>query len=279
MTARLSPQRETEIRERAEAATPGPWGLYEYGHGGSLIEVAADLKETGTGYTARRGVARFDEEPLDNDPAHTDWTAEEDWAQVHADAEFTAHAREDVPALLAELAAVRAERDEARTELAKYEPLNPQQCREGKHADWLVDSEFTHACPWCQIEDLKVKAERDLDEVMKERDEYHEVADKLADAVAPIEVIGEHSSMNDPWANALDLITPKAEVDRLQGELEKVAEHVAKRAEYVTAINNCHPNNRHDYWRWQGHAESRRQLAQQLGLPVAWPAKSEEAAR
>ncbi|MBQ1164305.1 hypothetical protein KBZ21_40640, partial [Streptomyces sp. A73] len=42
--------------------------------------------------TARRGIARFEEEPLDNDPAHREWTAEEDWDQVQADAAFIAHA-------------------------------------------------------------------------------------------------------------------------------------------------------------------------------------------
>jgi hypothetical protein len=34
--------------------------------------------------------------------------------------------------------------------------------------------------------------------------------------VAPIEVIGEHSSGNDPWVNALDMVTPAAEVDRFR---------------------------------------------------------------
>jgi hypothetical protein len=42
-----------------------------------------------------------------------------------------------------------------RTELAEYEPLNPQQCPAGKHADWLVDSEYAHACPWCEIDRLR----------------------------------------------------------------------------------------------------------------------------
>ncbi|MFJ7525205.1 hypothetical protein ACIQ1S_09780 [Streptomyces griseus] len=66
-----------------------------------------------------------------------------------------------------------------------------------------------------------------------------------------------------------------AEVDRLRAELDKVAAFAAQRAEYVTSILNCHPDNKHDYYRWQGHAESRRQLSQSLGLPVAWPAETE----
>src|SRR5438067_2171060 len=96
-----------DIAARANAATPGPWDVYEYG-GDSLIEIAADLEDTGCGYRARRTVCRFDEEPLDNDPAHRDWTGEEDWAQVQADAVFAAHARTDVDALLAEIRRLRA---------------------------------------------------------------------------------------------------------------------------------------------------------------------------
>jgi hypothetical protein len=51
----------------------------------------------------------------------------------------------------------------------------------------------------------------------------------------------------------------------------KAARFVAARAEFVTAIDNCRPDNYADYHRWQGHAESRRVLAKELGLPVAWP--------
>ena len=59
---------------------------------------------------------------------------------------------------------------------------------------------------------------------------------------------------------------------RLTERMADVEKFVAARAEYITAINNCHPDNSADYWRWQGHAEGRRQLSQTLGLPVAWPA-------
>ena len=43
------------------------------------------------------------------------------------------------------------------------------------------------------------------DETLKQRDNYHEAADKLAQAIAQrLGVdIGEHSSGNDPWFNAL----------------------------------------------------------------------------
>jgi hypothetical protein len=177
MTARLSPQRETEIRERAESAhlTPGPWRLeYEqcdcsdgYCHHGAYVAAVATPEPTPV---AAERLARAGEEPRDYDFSRTDMG---DFSA--ADWELMAHARADVPALLAELAAVRAERDKARAQLAK------------------------------------------------------------------------------------------------------VAAHVEQRAEFITAINGCH--NDADYWRWQGQAEARRQLAEELGLPVAWPAKDEEAAR
>ena len=47
---------------------------------------------------------------------------------------------------------ITAEVRRQRAELAALEMLAPQQCPAGLHADWLVDSECAHACPWCQIE-------------------------------------------------------------------------------------------------------------------------------
>lgn len=51
-------------------------------------------------------------------------------------------------------------------------------------------------------------------QTLAERDHYHDVADDLAHAIVQLcvgedaldeEVIGEHSSANDPWERALDL--------------------------------------------------------------------------
>ena len=106
-----------EIRAREQAATKGPWGIYEGGKGGSLIDIAADLEETGYGYRARREICRLEDEPLDNDPAHREWTAEEDWSQVQADAQFTAHARDDVKFLLDRVAELEAQRERRRVRL------------------------------------------------------------------------------------------------------------------------------------------------------------------
>lgn len=51
-----------------------------------------------------------------------------------------------------------AEARQLRSELAKYERLSAQQCPKGLHPDWLVDSEYARACPWCRIAELEAAA-------------------------------------------------------------------------------------------------------------------------
>ena len=56
-------------------------------------------------------------------------------------------------------------------------------------------------------------------QTIKERDYYHEMADKLADAIAEhfgVD-IGEHSNMNCPWENALEWIYPITPEKRFDG--------------------------------------------------------------
>lgn len=65
--------------------------------------------------------------------------------------------------------------------------------------------------------------DRTLDEVMAERDSAQDALDRMALAVAPEEVIGEHSSGNNPWANAFELITPAAEVDGLKKRISRMS--------------------------------------------------------
>src|SRR5262249_16668715 len=51
----------------------------------------------------------------------------------------------------------------------------------------------------------------DAEHILKERDEAEEWADKLAYAIAPIEKIGEHTNLNSPWQNALEIAATQAE--------------------------------------------------------------------
>jgi hypothetical protein len=62
------------------------------------------------------------------------------------------------------------------------------------------------------------------------------------------------------------------EVVALREQLTKAAGYCAQRAEYVTNLRDCRGGD-HDYYRWTGHAEARRQLSELLGLPVGWPAE------
>lgn len=69
-----------------------------------------------------------------------------------------------------------------------------------------------------EIARLRAEHDRELGDVIDERDRCEDWADKLSLAIAPIEVIGEHSSGNNPWANALDLVTPTTGLDKAIAE-------------------------------------------------------------
>jgi len=56
------------------------------------------------------------------------------------------------------------------------------------------------------------EADKDFTQALTERDEYHDMADKLAEGIALHfdGDIGEHSSSNSPWDRALDLLDSAA---------------------------------------------------------------------
>lgn len=59
-------------------------------------------------------------------------------------------------------------------------------------------------------------------DTIDQRDEAQEWADKLAYSIAPMEVIGEHSSGNNPWQNALDAPNPlQARLDAVRALAEE----------------------------------------------------------
>ena len=78
---------------------------------------------------------------------------------------------------------------------------------------------MTDTCEGCEAEML---------EVIDERDRLVELLDQFAQAIAPVAVIGEHSSMNDPWANALDYLSDwKARAERAEDALERIQIHAS----------------------------------------------------
>ncbi|MGH1563079.1 hypothetical protein [Mumia sp. DW29H23] len=68
----------------------------------------------------------------------------------------------------------------------------------------------------------------------------------------------------------LALFSEQPTVDAVKRDaLDPVVDHINQRPEYVQALRNTRGDgDQADYWRWQGHAEARRQLAAKLGLPV-----------
>lgn len=66
---------------------------------------------------------------------------------------------------------------------------------------------------------VEAKHEAEMLAVIDERDRIEEWADKLAYAIAPQSVIGEHSSANNPWANALEICESRPGVGRLVAAL------------------------------------------------------------
>lgn len=78
-------------------------------------------------------------------------------------------------------------------------------------------------------------------------------------------LLAERRATNEALSEAAEALREK------EKQASIVAEFVAARAEYITALRNCPAERSYDYDRWQGHAAARRQLAESLGLPVAWP--------
>jgi hypothetical protein len=62
------------------------------------------------------------------------------------------------------------------------------------------------------LEKRLAEAERDMDQLIGERDHAQGMADKLADAIATLlgVEIGEHSNMNCPWEQALEAFEERA---------------------------------------------------------------------
>lgn len=98
---------------------------------------------------------------------------------------------------------------------------------------------------------------------LQARAEAFEERERLRARVAELEA--ERHSTNEALDDAVQALRAR------EKDAAVVAGFVAARAEYITSIRNCHPDDGPDYDRWQGHAAARRQLAQELGLPVAWP--------
>ena len=91
------------------------------------------------------------------------------------------------------------------------------------------------------------------------------------DLVAEARALAVSCGQNAPGRALAATLTGLAdEIERLRTDLDKVRAHIDQRPEYITACLNAGPNSAHDYYRWQGGAKGRRQLAQDLGWTVPY---------
>ena len=132
----------------------------------------------------------------------------------------------DVPALVAELRRHRAE-------LAATEMFAPQQCPAGTHADWLVDSEYAHACPWCQIEGLRAQ--------LADQADADTVADRAAKAITAMgddlrAVTGERNRYRNAWHNACTRAVD-ARSDAEEAEAASVPPGAPLRASHASSVS------------------------------------------
>lgn len=83
--------------------------------------------------------------------------------------------------------------------------------------------------------------DKQLEQLVTERDEYHDMADKLANAIADhlLIEIGEHSSSNCPWMRALEAIenaAPQASAEDVHNAaLEKAARLMEQTGKRIAA--------------------------------------------
>lgn len=79
--------------------------------------------------------------------------------------------------------------------------------------------------------------EKVVEQVIDERDQAQEWADKLAHAIGG-DAIGEHSNMNNPWQNALDI------AEAAEAEAAALRAKVARLEGALTAIDALDPEGR-----------------------------------
>lgn len=83
------------------------------------------------------------------------------------------------------------------------------------------------------------KCEAELEQEIDNRDRATDWADRLAYAIAPVERIGEHSNGNDPWSNALDIITAERGTP---GNVDQATEQLTQAVERWNRAVNADPS-------------------------------------
>jgi hypothetical protein len=135
------------IRERADAATPGPWNVFRgviWGRAGSSGPYQLSIAKNANSSSVIEDTGAADRRDR----------------RIEADLGFIAHAREDIPALLAEIDQLHAEvRDGAEALLRTHRILSAKQAENAAlceivEAVGLVNFGHVYAefCPFCEKE-------------------------------------------------------------------------------------------------------------------------------
>jgi hypothetical protein len=84
------------------------------------------------------------------------------------------------------------------------------------------------------------------DQTLRDRDTYHDWADKLAEAIAKHfdAEIGEHSNMNCPWAEALEVIESEVRLSAVREARNEALEEAAKACDNVCKEYQGHARRR-----------------------------------
>ena len=112
-----------EIRARCDKATEGPWKTH-------LVDDTSIVTEDGTDVCTT----------CDSSQAEREDGYNVEYERMEADADFIAHARTDIPALLAEVTRLTAVEAELRAELAKYHDADIRSVDEARRVYAIVDA-------------------------------------------------------------------------------------------------------------------------------------------
>ncbi len=135
--ADMTPERLAEIKARADAATPGPWGHGE-GCCGPYLDYQAHQDERGCG-TAESATSDYDgRQPL--------WLG---GTVLPTDRLFIAHTRQDIPALIAALESAWAEVERLKDRVKEFEESvsTCENCK--KPLDYISVCIKCGCCPKC----------------------------------------------------------------------------------------------------------------------------------
>lgn len=86
--------------------------------------------------------------------------------------------------------------------------------------------------------------EHEVNELIHDRDRAQEWADTLAAAIAPYYMLGEHSSMNHPWSNALEYAAGTHRLVIDDATVERVSEILLQNFDWCECRRS--PFDKHD---------------------------------